>query len=240
MFLQNIKQNSNNKKLIIFDFDGVIGDTFTQAYQASILASKEYHFIPFSSQEEFYNDLNVTLQTAPKLVLNRFRKQGVFLGTKEIIYQLINTKKFKYGILKHLGPLLQESEYFPGVPELLQQLSAKSEMVILSNNQASAINLFLEKNNLKNNFTNVHGFEATMVKTKALTDIIQSQGVKIENVVFVTDMASDVKDAKPLKIPVLDVTYGYNTAQKIIKSRPSKIVDSVEEMYSALAEMLKF
>ncbi len=237
MSLQNNLKNS--KKLIIFDFDGVIADTFKQAYEASILASKEYGFTPFSSKEEFYNDLNVTTQTAPKLVLNRFRKHGFIAGAKGIVHQLFNTKKFKHGIVKYFGPILLQADYFKGIPALLQELYTRSEMVILSNNQASGINLFLAKSNLAKYFTQVHGFEKTMVKTQALDEIIKSHNVKLENVVFVTDMASDIKDARPLKIPVLAVTYGYNTAQKIAKSKPTKIVNSVEEIYPALQQMLK-
>jgi phosphoglycolate phosphatase-like HAD superfamily hydrolase len=51
-------------------------------------------------------------------------------------------------------------------------------------------------------------------------------------------MKSDIKDAKPLNIPVLAVTYGYNTADKVRKAKPNKIVHTVQEIYPALQEML--
>jgi phosphoglycolate phosphatase len=225
-------------KLIIFDFDGVIADTFQQAFEASTLASKEYGFTPFASRQEFYNDLNVTAKTAPGLVLNRFQKHGIINGLKGIIHQLSNSKKFKHGIVKYFGPLLQNATYFGRIPELLSKLEGKAEMVILSNNQTKGINEFLEKANLAKYFTEVHGFETTMIKTEALEKIVKSRNISLENIVFVTDMKSDIKDAKPLNIPVLAVTYGYNTADKIRKAKPDKMVNTVQEIYPAIQEML--
>jgi|GEM_PF-2087131 len=229
---------THDNKLIIFDFDGVIADTFQQAFEASTLASKEYGFTPFASRQEFYNDLNVTAKTAPALVLNRFQKHGIINGLKGIIHQLFNTTKFKHGIVKYFGPLLHQATYFNGIPELLTKLEGKAEMVILSNNQTKGINEFLERVNLAKYFTEVHGFETTMVKTEALKSILGSRKIGLENIVFVTDMKSDIKDAKPLKIPVLGVTYGYNTADKVRKAKPDKLVYSVQEIYPALQEML--
>jgi phosphoglycolate phosphatase len=230
--------SKTNKKLVIFDFDGVIADTFQQAFEASTLASKEYGFAPFASRQEFYNDLNVTLKTAPSLILNRFRKYGVVKGFAGIVHQLFNTKKFKHGIAKHFGPLLKHSTYFYGIPELLEKLEGKAEMVILSNNQTQGIINFLDRNNLAKYFTEVHGFETTMVKTQALDKIVKSRDLELNHIVFVTDMKSDIKDAKPLNIPVLAVTYGYNSANKIYSARPTKTVNLVQEIYPALQEML--
>jgi phosphoglycolate phosphatase len=229
---------SESKKLVIFDFDGVIADTFQQAFEASTLASKEYGFTPFSSKKEFYNDLNVTLKTAPSLVLNRFKKYGIIGGLKGIIHQLLNSQNFKHGIVKYFGPLLPQSTYFEGIPELLTKLEEKAEMVILSNNQAAGITEFLAKRNLAKYFTEIHGFETTMVKTDALEKIVKSRNLELNNIVFVTDMASDVKDARPLKIPVLATTFGYNTEEKVKSSKPAKMVNSVQEIYPALQEML--
>jgi len=229
---------SQKNKLIIFDFDGVIADTFQQAFEASTLASKEYGFTPFPSRQEFYNDLNVTAKTAPGLILNRFKKHGIINGLKGIIHQLSNSKKFKHGIVKYFGPLLHKATFFKGVPELLAKLEGKAEMVILSNNQTKGINEFLEKANLAKYFSEVHGFENTMIKTKALEKILKSRNIDLENVVFVTDMKNDIRDAKPLNIPVLAVTYGYNTTEKIKKAKPKKMVSSVQEIYPALQGML--
>lgn len=233
-----IKHFDKLNKLIIFDFDGVIADTFQQAFEASTLASKEYGFTPFASRQEFYNDLNVTAKTAPGLVLNRFKKHGLINGFKGIVHQLLNTTKFKHGIVKYFGPLLHQAIFFNGVPELLAKLEGKAEMVILSNNETKGINEFLERTNLAKYFTEVHGFETTMIKTEALEKIVKSRNISLENIVFVTDMKSDIKDAKPLNIPVLAVTYGYNTADKIRKAKPNKMVSSVQEIYPALQEML--
>lgn len=241
MTLSNQLQNNfeTSKKLIIFDFDGVIGDTFQQAFEALNLASVEYGFTPFSSSQEFYNDINVTLKTAPSLALNRFKQYGILKGTLGILNQLINSKKYKHGIVKHFGPLLHSAGYFEGIPELLEQLQSQAELVILSNNQAEGIIKFLDRNSLAKYFNEVHGFETTMVKTETLKKLIHIRKIDLNNIVFITDMATDVKDARPLNMKVLAVSYGYNTYHKIERSRPSKIVNSVEEIYPALEEMLK-
>lgn len=232
-------QTSNaSKKLIIFDFDGVIGDTFKQVYEASNEASIEFGFTPFSSEEEFYNDLNITIFNAPSLLIKRFQKHGFFAGTKGAIHQVLNTKKFKVGILKYFGPKISESTYFKGIPELLIKLQGKAEMVILTNNVTTSVQEFLLKFDLLKYFSEVHGFEGTMVKTEKLNQILDSRKLGLDDAIFVTDMASDIKDAQPTGIKVLAVTYGYNTREKIERKHPEKIIDSVEEIYPSLQEML--
>ena len=234
----NLNLDSQPKKLIIFDFDGVIGDTIYQAYLATNEVLEKYDLQAFDTPEEFYEDLNVTLAVAPKLIWNRIKKHGFFGGFLGIIKHLTALSKIKSNLMFAFGPKLIAATYFVGIPDVLEKLQGQAEMVIVSNNQKDGINKFLEKNNLAKYFTEVHGFEKTMVKTGKLKKIMESRKTELANVIFITDMARDVNDANPLKLRCLAVTYGYNNLQKLQTRNPAKIIDRVDQILPALKTML--
>jgi len=196
----------NEKKLIIFDFDGVIADTFDEAYKGFNDMAKKYNFKQLKNKNEF----------------RKLYKQNIFKSLNKLKINILNIPKIKKEVEEIANEKIENTKIFPGIKKVINKLK-KYNLAIVSSNEKDIIKKFLRKNDI-NDFNLILDY-ATYSKKKKLRKAIKHFKVKTKEALFITDTIGDVKEAKKLKLETIAVTWGYHKKEDF-KDLKVKIVDN--------------
>ncbi len=196
-------------KHIIFDFDGVIADT----YDINLSLSQEHD--PTATTEDFlaHHDGNVFAE--PRI---KFLPERVHLFFKEYRNRLTSG---------HLANATQP----------LKRLRENYSLYIISSTSEHAIKEVLEKAGILKLFVRVMGVETHTSKVEKFKILIAECDVTPLNSVFVTDTLGDVKEAHKVQIRTIAETFGFHSRERLVQGVPFKIVDSWEEIEHVIATL---
>lgn len=202
-----------NKKLIIFDFDGVLVNTVDFWYKmhkdlndyltrdifkdmsngnyvetANKMKAEKNHIFPENADEKYHNEL-----------------QNVF-SIEDILHDTI------------LG------------------LSEKFFISIVSSSPSKVINDFIVKENLDGCILEIMGFEEHSSKIVKINKLLEKYNLKPNDAVFITDTIGDIKEANDCKVNTIAVTWGVHERERLEKGNPWRIIDNPEELKPAILE----
>lgn len=204
------------KKVILFDFDGVIVDSFETAYGMT---------------QEF------------KMNITREQYRNRFMGN---VYDAVKNENPNVDIKDRLekwfgmyGPRLLELPIVPGMAKVIKQLSKKYNLVIISSSINSPIHAYLEKHDIHHYFDEVYGADVHLDKKEKIKMVLKKYGVTAKDCLFLTDTVGDLLEAQHQKIESLVVTWGFHpkqrfTGQQLIDcvDQPEEIVPKIEKYFS--------
>ncbi len=193
---------------IVFDFDGVIHDTFELVY------SIHKKFRPESSREDYrsYFDGNL-FKTAGR------NKEG-YEKFKEIEFELFKELKLEKNIRK-----------------VLEKLSKKYDLYIISSNSIKNLNLYFENNNFTNVFKEILAAETHKSKTEKFKILFKKYHLTPESCLFVTDTLGDILEANEVGVKSIACTFGFHERKRLEKGNPYKIVSSFDGVLKTIEEM---
>jgi len=177
-------------KVIILDFDGVILESMD---------------IKTNAFRKLFNDYPGHLDA---IVEYHIRNGGVSRYTKfSHIYNDILKQPLDENKLKELGEkfsylVLQEMLRCPfvhGVQEFLEEYSKKIGLFIASGTPNEELHFLTKKRGLSDYFNGIYGTPA--LKSEIIQHILNAEGVRKEEAIFVGDAFSDYEDAKKVGIP---------------------------------------
>lgn len=187
---------------IIFDFDGVIADTFDINWSLS----QEHD--PTATPEDFlaHHDGNVFAE--PRI---KFRPENIHLF--------------------HAGyrGLLTTGHLAKALPPI-QRLGAKYLLYVISSTSERNIRGILEQAGILHLFVRVMGEETHKSKVEKFKMVMADCGVTPENSVFITDTLGDVKEAEKVAIRTIAETFGFHNKERLAQGNPFAILDSWEEI----------
>lgn len=201
-------------KTIIFDFDGVINNSFQyffplirdgMAYIGKALSEDQYR--------NFFND-------------------NVYKAFKEFIDDEEKYKKFmkfrKDNFAKYYRPKL-----FPGITDLLQNLKNKYKLAIASSVDKNSILKILENQKINTLFQTVL---ATTEPTKKniIKEILRETNTSPKETVIVSDTTGDISMAKRMGLKTIGVTWGFHSASTLHAAHPDFIVNNLQELQSLI------
>lgn len=206
-----------NYKLIIFDFDGTLADSYSWFRESINKAARKYHFREIDAEE---------------MEALRGRK------TKEIMEYLgVVWWKVPF-IAKYMRGLMTEDlaaiTLFNGIASLLKKLADDGAIiVILSSNSYHNVVGVLGGENVKwvNHFecgVSIFGKKAKLKK------VIRKYRESPEHVISIGDETRDIEAARVLGIHSGAVAWGYATVKALEAESPTYIFNSVEELRQIL------
>jgi phosphoglycolate phosphatase len=205
-------------KTIIFDFDGVIVDSFTTAFNC------------LRSLHEKYQLPTLTKEKLEELFDGNLWENHARLGL-----EATQEKNLKEDLKKLLGNAQAGMPFFAGMSKILTQLSKQYTLVILSSNHAATIKLLLEREGVTHTISDVSGTETPGSKREKIQQLTQgSDG----NTFFVTDTRGDILEAHGLPIHIVAVTWGYHSQERLAQAQPDMVVHSPEELLEYLQSFL--
>ncbi len=203
---------SNNKPMIkhlIFDFDGVIADTFDINWSISQEHDQSATIEDFLA----HHDGNVFAE--PRI---KFNPERVHLFYSE--YR------------KRLQPTHLEWS-----AESLKRLGNNYALYIISSNSEKVIKEVLEKASLDTLFTRVLGQETHKSKVEKFNILINNYGVTSDNTLFITDTLGDIKEAHHVNMRTIAETFGFHNRERLEQGAPFKIADSWEEIEKLISTL---
>lgn len=190
-------------KAIIFDFDGVIHNTFDVNFKLY----KEKN--PTGSKEEYLSwfDGNIFANSDKK-----FSKKDSEEFDKKLSQEFEHLK-LKDDIRKHL-----------------EVLNENYDLYIITSNSIKNLKTFFRNNNFQNIFKEILSQETHKSKIEKFKILFEKYQLNKESSVFVTDTLGDILEANKVGVKSIAVNFGYHKNERLVKGKPIKIVSSFEDI----------
>ena len=200
-------------KLIIFDFDGTIGDTGKVSLEVYETISKRHGFQVLSPEEiEFFRTLPIK---------TRMKKMDIPLR------RIPKLTKQTWQLMAEKIPFTRP---FEGIETLLKAIQEKHiPMIIVSSNATSNIHGFIAHNHF-NYFDHIYGGAKLFGKEKALKKIIKRHKLTPDQVLYIGDELRDIESCKALGLPIAAVTWGFDKRSLLQSAAPTYLVDTPHEI----------
>lgn len=207
-------------RLLIFDYDGVLADTFAD-------------MLTFA--QETCDELGVIHTVIPSdlrdLEVMSFTTFGRACGVpEELIWEFSRrcTQKFAK---KATPPAI-----FDGLSEVIRRLAERDILVIVSGNTTGNVNAFLFHHGLLDSFRMVYGVDMPGSKVEKIQMAQNRFGTGRETVYFVGDSLSDLRAAREAGVKSIAVSWGHQSLEVLVGGKPDAIVHSPSELYAILEE----
>lgn len=171
-------------RAIIFDFDGVIIESFDIKTQAFRELFKAYH-----------NHIDEIIEYHKQNGgVSRYKKFKHIYS--EILKQPLDEKTFRELGEKFSRLVVEEVKkcpYVPGAPEFIQDKSKKSKLFIASGTPEEELRAIAEARGINKYFTGIYGSPAT--KSEIIEGILSREKIEKKDAVFIGDTITDYKEA---------------------------------------------
>lgn len=186
-------------KAIVFDFDGVIGDTF------------EFH----------YKMVNEFLGT--NLTMAEFKNihDGNFFTSVPNEMKNANWEDYRDYIYEQFKEIEMKKE----IKYVLEKLNRKYELFIISSGGYRNIKDFFENNGFTNIFGEILGQEFHRSKIEKFKHIFNKYSLKCDECLFITDTIGDLVEANKVRVKCIGVTWGYHDRERMMGKGFVNIVD---------------
>jgi phosphoglycolate phosphatase len=207
-------ENEEFNKIILFDFDGVIADSFNIAFEVQKIV---HPGLTLDGYRNFF-DGNV----------NDWSRD--FLTSEEEV------KKINQKFTDIYIPRMKNIKIIEGIRETIIELEKSYKLVIISSSITSPIDNWLKKNNIANHFDLIMGNDIHTSKVEKIKMIFEKYKAGPENCVFITDTIGDMKEASHMGIKSIGVAWGFQDKEKLIKEKPFAIAEKPEDLVLVIKE----
>lgn len=189
-------------KAIIFDFDGVIGNTYDINFKIAKTIDKNLTEENFKNHHKGNSYKERRIKFEQKNILAFFEKQK---------------QKFEK---KHLFPL----------EKVLNKLKKRFQLFIISSTTDENIKYFLKFGNYGRFFQKILGSTTHISKVKKFKMIFSEYNLRPEECLFITDTTGDIIEAKEVNVKTIGVTWGYHEEELLLSQKPFAIVHNSDEL----------
>lgn len=198
----------NKKKTILFDFDGVIVDSFRPAFEVSRDIRKSW--MDFTE-----DDYRKCFEGNPYDEFTRIDRR-----------KKVATEEF----FKIYIPRFLRLPVIDGITNVLKKLSKKYRLIIVSSTISSPIHEWLTGHNLIHYFTKIMGGDVHESKVEKIKMIFKKYEIVANDCVFITDTLGDLREANEMGINSLVVTYGFHDEDTLKKGKPVGFIEKPQDM----------
>jgi phosphoglycolate phosphatase len=209
-------QTNSKIKLIIFDFDGTLADTFGI-------------FLKTAGKYAKRSGINIDIQD--KQFIEEIRNSHALDLMKRFGVSLVRMPKLIKEVRDDLLKEVDSVFLFPGISEALSALTSEGyQLGVLTSNSEDLVTKILSARGVLDFFDFVRSEKHLFGKDKALTRVLKSSGLEESQVLYVGDEARDVEACKKAGIRCIAVEWGFNSKYALNEHGASYIVDSPEEL----------
>ncbi|MFP4403632.1 MAG: HAD family hydrolase [Nanoarchaeota archaeon] len=191
-------------KAVIFDFDGVIHNTF-DFHRKKI---KDFFGIDLSKQDfEKIHECN-------------------FFKNKNGSIKNIDWTKYPNFIYDEISNLNVQND----IRDVLFKLNERYNLFIVSSGGTKNINDYLGNNGIITIFREVLGLEFDKSKVNKFKYLFDKYNLTPDNCLFVTDTLGDIIEANEVNLKTVAVDFGYHGRETLKKGNPYKIISKMDEL----------
>jgi len=197
----------------IFDFDGTLANTFDLVLEAVNYYAAQYGYTPLTQAEA----VKLRSLSAQKVLA------GLGLSHWKVFELMLKVRRY-------MQSRMQQVNFYPGVGEVLQHLKAEGhDMGILSSNSVKNVSLLLQKENC-HVFSFILPSSHLLGKARVLKRILKEKKLNKNNVFYVGDEVRDIEAAHHCGIPMVAVSWGFNTKELLATKHPKYLIEAMQEL----------
>ena len=206
-------------KVIVFDFDGTIADTYQAIVDITNDLSSEFGYQPIDEEE--------------LLLLKN-------LSSKEIVKRA-EISLFKIPFLvkrvqKELGGQIADLSPIKGIESVLLELKQRNYILgIVTSNVRENVVLFLQNNNLEYLFDFIYSGTNIFGKHRIINQLVRKHKLNKTDVIYVGDETRDIRSARKSGISVIAVGWGFNSQEILAEYKPDFLAVKPTELLEAIA-----
>ncbi len=205
--------SAGNKKLIMFDFDGVLVDTLIMHYEM-IRKSNPASF----SLERFKDIFNGNIFEHVKKSSDVNQPSRFFEEYEDRTREIV------------IPEIIKSS---------LKTLSNKYTLSIVSSTTSKIILKILNEAEIPEYFLDVLGSDVHKSKVVKINMLLEKYGIDPSCAIFVTDTTGDVLEARECGVDSIAVLWGFHDKERLEKSNPKVILDDPALLVDSIENVLK-
>lgn len=204
-------------KVVIFDFDGTLADTFDLIVDITNRLSVEFGYKPARKEE---------IPEIQKLTpLQAINQSGISILKLPFLLRRIRLEFQKE---------IHNVSLFAGIKEVLLELKSQGyKLGIITSNGQENVEFVLQKNDLLI-FEFMFSGTTLFGKDKVLKKYLKAENINPEEVVYVGDETRDIHAAKKAKAKVIAVTWGFNSTEALSEHHPDALIQQPQELIEVI------
>jgi phosphoglycolate phosphatase-like HAD superfamily hydrolase len=204
---------SHTKKILMFDFDGVLIDTLIPVY---LMAREINEDMDLEEYKTFF-DGNIHDAT---------RKNGQLQN-----FDPLFPEKYDH--------IVREMKIPDILKEAVRKLSASHLLVIVSSTPSASIEKILAREGIRECFADILGADIHKSKAVKIRMLLDAYSKAPHDCLFITDTLGDIREAAACSVPAVAVTWGFHNAENLQKGNPAAIIEDPNDFVSVVENMLK-
>jgi HAD superfamily hydrolase (TIGR01549 family) len=210
-------------KVIIFDFDGTLADTFDALVSISNRLAIEFGYAPTTPEE---------LPKVRNLSSREIVKQSG-ISVLKLPFLLKRVRESLHNEIQYLNPISD-------IKEALTQLINEGYFLgILTSNAEENVIPFLKKHGMQGLFSFISSETSLFRKDKSLKKLMKINNLSSEEVIYVGDETRDIEASKKINIKVIAVSWGFNSGEVLAKHNPDFLIHKPSELIEVLRSLQK-
>jgi phosphoglycolate phosphatase len=203
-------------KLLCFDFDGVLCDSIEQQLELIVTAHNELELGRLPTIEDIQRIENLSY-------LSMAERVGV-----------PPSKVKEYGEFIHeRSKLLKPEKFFPDIKKVLDSLSGKNSIAIVTSNSREAVLNSLLVNEVSLHIPIYDGF-STLNKSERILLACKEAEIDPSQTYMIGDSRSDIRYGKSVSVKTIAVSWGYQSKEYLELELPDFFAESPEDLIRIL------
>lgn len=205
-------------KVMIFDFDGTLVDTFETLLKIVERLADEFGY-PAPTPEKIEHLKNLP----SRQIINN------------VDVDLIKIPALLRRVKIELNKEIANIQIIPGIqPALIQLKHQGIQLGIITSNSKENVLAVLQKHHLENCFDFIYGETSIFGKHRTINKLLKQIKIRPDEIIYVGDETRDIVAAKKSKIKAIAVTWGFNSKQALQAQKPDFLIDRPESLASCL------
>ncbi|MEY2833844.1 MAG: hypothetical protein RLZZ574_3103 [Cyanobacteriota bacterium] len=206
-------------KVILFDFDGTIADTYQAIANITNQLSTEFGYKALDQEE--------------LILIKNISSREIVKRSEISIFKLpFLVRRVRAELSKEIAEL----QPIKGIAQVLLKLKKQGYILgIVTSNNKENVNIFLAKNQLDHLFSYIYSSTAIFGKHRVLNQVIREHNIVQSDIIYVGDETRDIRSARKSLISVVAVSWGFNAAEILQEHQPDYLVAEPSELLEAIA-----
>ncbi len=201
-------------KVVLFDFDGTIADTYNAIVKITNQLSSEFGY-KVLNQEELL------------LLKNLSSREIVKLSEISIFKIPFLVRRIRTELSKEIADLSPIADMIPVLWELKNR---GYTLGIVTSNIMENVELFLHKNQIDSAFSYIHPTNSIFGKHRIINRVIKNNSLIKDRIIYVGDETRDIRSARRSQIGIVSVSWGFNSAQILQEYKPDYLVHNPAQL----------
>ncbi len=207
------------KKVIVFDFDGTIADTYQAIVDITNDLSSEFGYQPIDEEE--------------LLLLKNLSSKEIVRRTEISLFKIPFLVK---RVQKELGYQIAEVSPIKGIESVLIELKQRDYILgIVTSNVKENVVAFLQKNDFEYLFDFIYSGTNIFGKHRIINELVRKRNLNKTDVIYVGDETRDIRSARKSGIGVIAVGWGFNSQEILAEHEPDFLAVKPTELLKAIA-----